>query len=50
MIMVPRDEKTKTILIPCNCGIETMEITRADWENVTDYYISFKIDSFQSGQ
>jgi len=49
-LIMKRKEDIRTILIPCECSNELMEITRADWDTDTDYYIHFKSDCFSSGQ
>jgi hypothetical protein len=49
-LILQRNETSKTILIPCECWTESVEITRADWNDGTDYYIHFKVDCFAAGQ
>lgn len=47
--MINQRDGIKTISIPCDCYTETIEIEKWD-DNHDDYNISFKVDSFSSGQ
>jgi len=47
--MINQRDKIKTISIPCDCWTETIEIEKWD-DEYDDFIISFKINSFSSGQ
>lgn len=47
--MITERDNIKTISIPCDCYTETIEIDRRN-SDPDDFYITFKIDSFCSGQ